>query len=76
MARTEEREMIEVSFDKDKYHLQNKMIEWCRNAFGPEMWCNPKDHTNSWGWDSAFGHTVYYFKNEQDFVHFSLVWSM
>ena len=67
--------MIKVSFDKDKYHLQNEMREWCRNAFGPGMWCNPKDHTNTWGWETAFGHTQYYFKHEHEASAFMLRWS-
>jgi hypothetical protein len=66
--------MIEFKFGKDKYHLQEEIRAWCRANFGPGMWSNPKDHTQDWGWDSGFGNTHYFFKNEKDAIIFALRW--
>ncbi len=66
--------MIIVNFEKDQFHLQPEIRDWCRNNFGPGMWMNPKDHTQSWGFETAFGHTKYYFKQEQQASHFMLKW--
>jgi hypothetical protein len=67
--------MIEFKFGKDQYHLQEEIRAWCRSNFGPGMWCNPKDHTQIWGFDHAFGNTTYYFKNEKDAIIFTLRWT-
>lgn len=67
--------MIKFSFEKDKYHLQDDIRAWCRENFGSGMWMNPKGHTQTWGWETAFGHTQYYFKNELEASMFALRWS-
>ena len=66
--------MTEFSFGKDQYHLQNEIRAWCRGHFGPGMWMNPKGQTQTWGWESAFGNTHYFFKNEKDATIFALRW--
>ena len=66
--------MIEFNFGKDQYHLQGEIRAWCRSSFGPGMWSNPKDNTASWGWDSDFGETRYFFKQEHEASMFALKW--
>jgi hypothetical protein len=66
--------MTEFEFDKSQWHLQEEIRDWCRSNFGPGMWCNPKDNTNTWGFDSDFGDTTYYFKQEHEASMFALRW--
>lgn len=67
--------MITFEFSKDQYHLQEEIRDWCRSNFGPGLWFNPKDNTNSWGFETAFGYTVYFFKQEHEASMFALRWS-
>jgi hypothetical protein len=65
--------MTEVGFNNQYYHLQNKMIDWCRDHIGPGGWLeNPK---NVWRIESAFGNTFFYFNNPEDATLFLLKWS-
>jgi hypothetical protein len=66
--------MTKFKFGKDKYHLQEEIRTWCRENFGYGMWSNPKDHTAEWGFDSGFGTTIYYFKQEKHATMFALRW--
>ena len=66
--------MIEFKISKNRYHQQSEIRAWCRENFGPGMWMNPKDHTQSWGWETMFGNTHYYFKQEHEASMFALMW--
>ena len=66
-------ELIRISFDRDHYHLQNDMIDWCQKKFGYGHW-NRNIGENKWSVESMFGHTHFYFREEQDAVLFTLTW--
>ena len=68
---------LTVEFGKDKYHLQNDMIQWCRDNLGTGGWRQPSlklwgDH---WGIVCAFGNTTFYFIEEKDAIMFRLRWA-
>jgi hypothetical protein len=67
--------MTEITFGKGSYHLQKDMINWCREQFGDGSVYGGRGAVERWSMDSAFGHTVFYFRNEADAVVFSLRWS-
>lgn len=57
-----------TSLNRDHYHKQAEIVEWCTNQFGP-------NRSGIWEWNSAFGHTFFYFKNEKDYNWFILRWT-
>jgi hypothetical protein len=70
---------IEVRFDKRRYHQHEDMITWCRAnvGIGGWTWATPKDWTglkDIWCIHSAFGNTVFCFKEEADASMFILRW--
>ena len=72
--------MNQVTFDKDQYHLNGKMQQWCENHLGPPAYSidNIRDDgvlKNLWHYKSTFGRTTYSFKNEKDYTWFVLVWA-
>ena len=68
--------MIELSLNRDYYHLQEKMYAWCQENLGLGGWSAvPTAHNDvQWGVASAFGNTHFYFRNESDATLFSLKW--
>lgn len=66
-------ELIRVSFDRDHYHLQNDMVDWCREQFGYGHW-NRNIGENKWSVESMFGYTHFHFRDPQDAILFTLKW--
>lgn len=69
--------MIEVHFGKAKYHLQNEMIEWCKEYISPHYgWREPSRERwgDDWGVSSYFGNTWFYFIEEKHANWFKLRW--
>lgn len=62
----------EISFGKDKYHLQEEMNSWCEEHIGNGGWIPDPDA--AWLIECMFGKTTYSFKHEVDFVLFKLRW--
>jgi hypothetical protein len=55
------------------YHLQQDMIEWCKENFGlGGGWV--EDEVSHWSVSSAFGNTFFKFKREADATLFALRW--
>jgi len=68
--------MIAVEFGKDRYHLQEEMIKWCRTTLGKGGWAaNLELSDNNWSVDSMFGNTFFKFKESKDAVLFQLRWA-
>lgn len=65
--------LIRISFDRNYYHLQNDMVDWCREKFGYGNW-NHNIGENKWSIESMFGYTHFYFRDEKDAVLFTLTW--
>ena len=69
---------IEVRFDKRRYHQHEEMIAWCKENTGTGGWTwdTPKswEGLDKWVVHSAFGTTVFCFKEEADASMFILRW--
>ena len=73
--------MKEITFGKDRYHLNGAMETWCADHIGrggwtfdsPKTWEGMKD---GWVWTmhSMFGNTTFCFKEEKHFNWFVLRW--
>ena len=66
--------MYEVELDNSYYILQKTIIEWCWEQFGSGSWGSTLSHDCEWGYDSIFGNTTFFFKNEKDLLWFNLAW--
>lgn len=64
---------IKINFGKDKYHLQQPMMDWCLANIGPGGWWREPNHL--WNVSSAFGNTFFEFNNPKDATAFLLVWN-
>jgi hypothetical protein len=71
--------MIEIVFEKDRYHTIGTMERWCRENIGVGGWvyADPKDweEERKWAMSSAFGRTTFYFRDDEDATMFTLRWS-
>lgn len=71
---------MEVTFGKDRYHLQREMEFWCRENIGPGCWTSGTPKTwegmdgNVWTIHSMFGNTTFCFKEQKHFNWFVLRW--
>jgi hypothetical protein len=69
-------ELIRFSFGKDRFHEQNKMLEWCKDNLGPGGYYaftnNPENA--KWAIESMFGTTHFFFQDPKDAVLFGLKW--
>jgi hypothetical protein len=71
---------VEVRFGKDRYHQHEEMIKWCKEVigYGGWSWVTPDSWDRVGGklWlvHSAFGNTVFAFKEEKDASMFILRW--
>lgn len=69
-------EIIEIEFGKDRFHLQDEMIKWCRTNLGEGGWGSyNKAGIKQWSVESMFGSTFFYFRNPHDAMMFKLVWA-
>ena len=71
--------MIEIVFEKDRYHTIKTMEKWCRENIGVGGWvyADPKDweEERKWAMSSAFGRTTFYFRDGEDATIFTLRWT-
>ena len=67
--------MTQVTINRDRFHIANDIIEWCKQNFGPGKWgYMAVDDTRRWSVDSAFGNHHFYFREEADANWFKLKW--
>lgn len=73
---TQDLELItKVSFGKDRYHQQEDMIRWCKTTLGKGGWGQSLVlGDNRWRVDCMFGNTHFWFKEERDYLLFTLRW--
>lgn len=67
-----------VSLGRDRYHLQDDMVAWCRENVGLGSWWNslpalPAEQ--DWSIQCIFGRTTFWFKRESDATLFALRWT-
>jgi hypothetical protein len=72
--------MIEVVFEKDRYHTIGTMERWCAENIGLGGWVygDPDDWEEGkrkWAITSIFGRTTFYFKDDEDATMFTLRWT-
>ena len=65
--------MIRIEFGKDQWHQINNMVQWCRDNLGDSGWLYGNPDV-MWCVESAFGNTMFTFRQEQDAILFSLKW--
>lgn len=74
---------MEITFGKDRFHLNNEMEAWCHKNIGPGGWTWGSRAPDTWRgmsgkvWvmHSMFGNTTFIFKNQKDYNWFLLRWS-
>lgn len=66
-------ELTRISLDREHFHLQSDMYEYCEKYFGPGSW-NHCIEGNRWSIQSMFGHTHFHFVDPQDAMLFTLKW--
>ena len=69
-----------ITFDKDRYHLQNDMSAWCVKHFGEGQWITgpyPEEWEGlpNWTIHCMFGRTTFAFKKQRDYAWFILEWA-
>lgn len=77
--------MIEVIFDRHRYHEHRDMSQWCQDNFGvgcwgqldgPERYGINRTGQERWSYEwNGFGAFKFQFRDEQDAMLFSLRWS-
>jgi hypothetical protein len=73
--------MNTITFGKEKYHLHQRMENWCTSHFGPGNWIgaySPESWEGmqvNWTINSMFGNTTFCFKNEEDYTWFVMQWA-
>lgn len=68
--------MRSIKFGKDRYHLNGEMYEWLVSNFGSGGWYKGSiDANHRWAWESGFGITIYYFREDKDASMFLLRWA-
>ena len=75
---TQDLAITEIVFGKDRFHLNPEMGEWLIEHFGRGSWHKygvVDDPNCRWAWESTFGITRYYFRDERDAMLFSLRWT-
>jgi len=65
--------MREIVIGKRRYHLQEQMINWCKNNIGPGSWFK-NEPGNVWSVSSMFGSTFFVFNRDEDATAFVLRW--
>ena len=73
--------MNEITFGKDRYHLQGEMEQWCKKHIGPGGWTGGSPKTwegmgdKIWVISCMFGETTFAFKEQKHYTLFVLRWS-
>lgn len=71
-----ERNWYTVFLGRGYYPVQDEIIEWCRKNIGVGGWYpSPGDKHFLWAIENSFGHISISFRNQKDFVWFSLIWN-
>jgi hypothetical protein len=69
-----------ITFDKDRYHQNPEMEQWCHANIGNGGWTYATPNTwegmggKIWGMHSMFGHTTFVFKDPKHLTLFLLKW--
>lgn len=64
-----------VSLGKDRYHQHREIIEWCEENCGEGGYGSfSRDENAKWSVDGIFGNHHFFFKDEKDFIMFTLRW--
>lgn len=63
---------FEVTFGKDRFHLNEEMAKWCRDKFGLGGYIPPAD--GPWMMRTMFGNTTFAFRDEKQYTWFILRW--
>jgi len=70
--------MITIEFGKDRYHVVDEMVNWCRDNLGLGGWvyADPRDWEEGrrWAVSSMFGNATFYFYDSGDASMFVLRW--
>ena len=66
--------MNTVRFDKNKFHLHQEMMQWCRDNIGPGSWVSMYVENGKWAIDIIFGNTTFVFKDPEDMLMFKMIW--
>lgn len=75
---TQDLAITEIVFGKDRFHQNPEIAEWLIHHFGRGMWYKYAvidDPDCRWAWESAFGTTRYYFRDDKDALLFVMRWS-
>lgn len=65
--------MNEITFGKNRYHLNGTMEAWCEEHIGSGGWTN--SDAALWKIESMFGNTTFTFKHDRDATAFALRWA-
>ena len=60
-----------VTLDRELYHMQHEIYDWCSEQFGPSSLFE-KDAL--WKMSLMFGHQTYTFKDKNDAAMFAVKW--
>lgn len=72
--------MNEITFGKDRYHLQGEMEKWCKEHIGYGGWTSSSPRTwecmegKIWVMSCMFGNTTFAFKEQKHYTLFVLRW--
>lgn len=68
---------MEITFQKDKYHLHKEIQSWCETNVGKGTWFLSEFENPDVKWlvSMMFGNQTYTFKDESDALFFILKWS-
>ncbi len=70
--------MIEIKFNRDRYHEHLKMIDWCRENIDGDNWGWEENvlELDKYRWyvSITFGITQFCFSKEEDAALFALRW--
>jgi hypothetical protein len=67
---------MHITFEKDRYHEQHLMEQWCRDNIGQGGWhtIDSEPAEMEWWMNCMFGRTTFAFKNKRDYTLFLLRW--
>jgi len=65
----------QITFDKDRYHLNDAMEQWCYANIGKGGWRPRPADGGLWSMRSMFGMTTFEFVEDKHFSMFLLRWA-
>ena len=74
-----DREVKEITFGKEYYHLHSEIEEWCKKHVGPGGQYGGEEiitwkALGKWRLSCTFGNSKISFKNDEDATLFKLTW--